>query len=285
MEQWIVVFLQSIGIFLLVFLFVKLMGKRQPARMIPFMFVTYVVIGMLAALISIGFVPLTFGIIAIAVWALLPILVSYVALRSKFVHDFLFGKETVVIKHGKIMEENLEKVKYSPEELLQHLRTKNIFNTADVEFAVLEPTGEINAMLKADKTPLTPHHLGIKVAPQVEPQTVILDGSIMDEPLQTAGLNRRWLKEQLDKMGISPENVFIGQVDATGELIVDLFDDAIQIPKPQVKEMLYASLEQAQANLYSFSLDTEDEQAKKTYQEDAAKLEEVIEKLKPYLLR
>ena len=99
------------------------------------------------------------------------------------------------------MEDNLFRARLSGEELLRELRSKNAFNLSDVEFAVMETTGDIIVLLKSDRKPVTPHDLEQKVAPQTEPQTVILDGNMLDEPLANMGLNREWLKMQLEKLG------------------------------------------------------------------------------------
>ena len=168
---------------------------------------------------------------------------------------------------------------------MRELRSKNAFNLSDVEFAVMETTGDINVLLKSDRKPVTPHDLEAKVAPQTEPQTVILDGNILDEPLAIMGLNREWLKLQLEKLGVSLINVFIGQVDSYGDLYLDLFDDAVQLPQPKVKEMLYANLMKVQADLMTFALETQNQDAKTMYSNNASKLKQVLEKLKPYLLR
>lgn len=284
MPESLIILLQSLGIFLGVLLFTKLIGKKQLAQITPFNAVVYFVIGIIAAVISLNMVRIELALIALGVWVLLPIGVTFLALRYKWVHDLIEGKETVFIKHGKVMEDNMQKERYTPEELLRQLRAKNIFNVADVEFAVLEPTGVINAMLKAKKQPMTPQDLGEKVPAQVEPQSIILDGKIMDEPLATLGLNRQWLETELDKMGISPENIFLGQVNSFGELYVDLFDDAIQLPKPKVRELLYATLEKTKADLYTFALDTKDTKVKEVYYKDAEKMEQLLIKLRPYLL-
>ncbi len=66
---------------------------------------------------------------------------------------------------------------------------------------------------------------------------------------------------------------------------MDLFDDLVQVPKTQVKEMLYASIQKSQADLMSFSLETENEEAKSMYLKDADNLEKIMKKLEPYLLR
>lgn len=76
----------------------------------------------------------------------------------------LSRKSTVLIKDGKILEDNLKKEKYTSDELLELLRGKDAFSVADVEFAVLEPSGELNVLLKKDRQPLTAKDIGLKVA-------------------------------------------------------------------------------------------------------------------------
>ncbi len=286
MKDWIEILLRSTTLFFLVLILVRIMGKRQIARMTPFHFVSYSVIAILAALISANIIKnIVFGFISLGVWVLFSIALDYLSLRSKLIHDLVNGRETILVKQGKVMEESLKQLRFTGEELLKELRFKNVFNLADVEFAVMESTGEMNVLLKSDKKPVTPYDLGEKVSPRSAPQTVILDGNIIDESLSTMGLNQRWLNTQLEGIGVSLDNVFIGQVDSSGDLYIDLFDDSIQIPEPKVKEMLYANLEKSQADLLSFSLETENKQAKSMYAADAGKLQKILEKLEPYLLR
>ncbi|ABR50306.1 protein of unknown function DUF421 [Alkaliphilus metalliredigens QYMF] len=286
MEEWIEIVLRSVGLFLFTFVLIRLMGKRQIVRMTPFHFIGYGVIMIVAALASTKVIPnIVMGIVAMIIWGGLIIAIEYVSLKSKSLHHWVYGKETVLIKNGKIMEENLKQLRVTGEELLSSLRSKDAFNVADVEFAVMESSGEVNMILKSDKVPITPFHLEQQVAPQKPPQTVILDGNILDEPLSNLGLNRGWLMEQLEKDGISVDNIFVGQVNGSGELYMDLFDDSIQMKPPQVKQMLYAGLEKSQADLSKFSLDTKEEEAKRVYQKNATDLEEMMKKIRPYLLR
>ena len=286
MQAWIQILISSASLFFVSLILIRLMGKRNIARMTPFRFVSYIVISVIAALMSLNLIPnLAFGFIALGVWVLFPIALDYLSLKSKRLNDIINGKETVLIKHGKIMEENLLQTRLTGEELLRELRSKNAFNLADVEFAVMEDTGDINIFMKSHKKPVSSYDLGMKVAPTAEPQTVILDGNILNEPLFSLGFNTEWIGIQLETAGVSLDNVFIGQVDSSGDLYLDLFDDSVQIPQPKVKEMLYANFEKSQADLMSFALETENEAAKRMYSEHAEKLEHILEKLKPYLLR
>lgn len=286
MQIWTQTLFRSIALFILVLVILRIMGKRNIVRIPLYRYISYQVIGIISALISVNIITNpVIGFIAIGMWFILPMLMDYLSLKSKWLHDLINGKETVLIKHGKIMEANLIKTGFTGEELLRELRTKNIFSMADVEFAVMETTGEINAFLKSDKKPVTAHDLGVKTAPQAEPQTVILDGNILNEPLASLGLNKEWMSIQLESAGVSIDNVFVGQVDSSGDLYLDLFDDAVELPQPKVKELLYANLEKSQADLLTYALESQDEIAKAMYTKNAEKLKQLMKQLTPYLLR
>lgn len=285
MDSWLIILFNSIILFFLTFVITKYIKKKTLSRSTPFDLISYLVIAIIISLTSLNIINnIYFGLITLAVWVLLPIIFDYASMKSKYIYNIMHGKERVLVKNGKIMEDNLSKERITGQEFLEVMRSKKVFNLADVEFALMETTGDINVSLKADKKPITPHDLGQQVASKAEPQTVILDGNILNEGLTNAGLNHGWLKTQLEIKGVALENVFLGQVDSSGDLYVDLFDDMIQVPKTQVKEMLYATIQKTQADLMSFSLDCDNEDAKNMYSQNAKKLEYILGKLKPYLL-
>jgi uncharacterized membrane protein YcaP (DUF421 family) len=215
--------------------------------------------------------------------ALFPIALEWAALKSKIVRDFVQGKTRILIKEGKVLEDNLKKERMTTEELMEHLRLKDAFKVADVEFAVLEANGQVSVLLKKDNQPITPKHLGVKVAPEVPSETVIMDGTILDEPLSTIGLNRGWLMAELEKMGVTAENVYLGQVDSNQQLYLDLYDDKIQVPQPQTTQLLYVTLKKCQADLELYALSTKTASAKKMYEQQAKQLQQTIDDLTPLL--
>ncbi|MBW9152687.1 DUF421 domain-containing protein [Clostridium estertheticum] len=286
MNSWLIILFNSIILFFLTLVVTRFMKKRNLSKVTPFEFISYVVIALIVSLISLDIIAnIYFGLTALAVWSLMPIILDYASMKSKWIYNMINGKERVLIKDGKVMEDNLAKERMTGQEFLQELRSKKSFNLADVEFAVMETTGDINVSLKADKKPVTSYDLGIKVASRSEPQTVILDGNILNEGLTNSGLNRNWLETQLENKGVVLDNVFIAEVDSSGDLYLDLFDDVIQVPKSQNKEMLYASIQKSQADLMTFALETKNESAKSMYLRNAGELDKVMKKLEPYLLR
>lgn len=286
MQEWLIVSLRTILTIVVLFFMTKLLGKRQVSQLSLFEYITGITIGSLAATIPIemdgGW---HLGLISLVVWVLFSLGIEFLTIKSKKARNLLDGKSTVLIKDGKILEENLKKERLTTEELMEQLRSKDVFRVADVEFALIESSGEVNVLLTKENQPLTASHLGIKVAPDQEPQAVIMDGNIMDEPLSTIGLNRRWLDTELEKVGVTVENVFLGQVDSYGQLYVDLYDDQIIVPKSQNKATLFATLKKCQADLEMFSLSTDDLLGKQMYEQCSNSLEQVINDVRPTLTR
>lgn len=223
------------------------------------------------------------GLIALIVWVAFSLGIEFLQIKSKKARDFIDFKSTVLIKDGKILEGNMKKERLTTDELLEELRKKDVFKLADVEFAIMESDGAINVLLTRENQALTPKDMGIKVAPEKESQAVIMDGKILDEPLDTLNLSRGWLQGQLEKQGLTAENVYLGQVDSYGELTVDLYADKVQVPKPQDKPQLYALLKKCEADLELFSLSTNNKEAKQMYEECSGKLQTLLQSLKPYI--
>ncbi|MBW4080801.1 DUF421 domain-containing protein [Paenibacillus sp. S150] len=284
MPEWLEVIWRTVFAVVVLFFLTKLLGKRQVSQLSFFEYITGITVGSLAAYISLD-TDKTWhlGLIALVVWVAFSLGIEFLQLKSKKARDFIDFKSTVLIKDGKILEDNMKKERLSTDELLEELRKKDIFKVADVEFAIMESDGAINVMLTRENQPLTPKHLGVKVAPEQVTQAVIMDGEIMDEPLDALGLTRSWLQGKLEKLNLTADNVFLGQVDSYGELTVDLYADSVEVPQPQEKPQLYALLKKCEADLEMFSLSTDNKKAKKLYGQCSEQLQSLLQQLKPFI--
>ncbi|RAT95719.1 DUF421 domain-containing protein [Brevibacillus sp. Leaf182] len=286
MPDWLSILLRSIGAVAYLFLLTKIIGKRQIKQLTYIEYIVGISIGSIAAFMATEMDgPVYHSLIAMGIFALFPYLMEWLSLKSKVLRDLFEGKSTVLIKEGKILEDNLKKERLTAEDLMEQLRIKNVFRVADVEFALMETSGEVSVLLKSESQPVTPKHLELTVAPTEENQVVIMDGVIMDEPLATAGLNRRWVRTELQKAGVALENVFLGQVDKGGELYLDLYDDKLMVPGAQAMKLAFATLKKCQADLELYALNTKNEQMKRTYQTDSEQLQEIIDQVKPFMIR
>lgn len=286
MPIWLEIIIRTLSAAVVLFIMTRLLGKRQLSQLTFFEYITGITIGDLAAYLSINHEQDWYiGIVAMATWFLVSIGIEFLQMKSKKSRDWIDSKGTILIKDGKILEDNLMKEKLTNEELLEQLRRKSIFKVSQVQYAVIEPDGEVNVLLKDEYQPITPAQLGIKIPTESEPQAVILDGKIMDEPLATAGFSRQWLNTELEKQGVALDNVFLGQVDGYGQLYIDLYDDQIQIPQPQEKPMLLATLKKCEADLELFALSTENETSKQIYTTCSEQLQRVINDIRQLLIQ
>ncbi|MFB6362984.1 DUF421 domain-containing protein [Paenibacillus elgii] len=286
MQDWIHIVFRAISTIAILFLMTRILGKKQISQLTFFEYITGITLGEVAGFMSTD-VEANYlnGFIALFLWFAVPLLLEMLTLKSKRLRDWFEGKGTVFIKEGKILENNLKKERYTADELLEQLRAKNVFNVADVEFAMLEPSGEVSVLLKKENQPLTAKHLGIKTAPERESQAVIIDGNMMDEPLATAGLSREWLLTELEKIGVTLENVFMGQVDAYGGLHVDLYDDMLLVPDDVSKPLLFATLKKCEADLSLYALAVKNEGAKRVYERCVEQMKRILEQAEPLLKR
>ena len=268
----------KIFLFLVILFFItKVLGKKQLTELSFFEYVTGITIGSIAGEVIMGLDGSIWnGVISVLIFGAVPFIVGLISLKSKRFRDYVEGKGTIFIKDGKVMEDNLKKERYTADELLELLRRKYVFQVADVEFAVLEPKGDLSVLLKKENRPVTPKDIGLKSPTEKEPQTVIMDGVVLGEPLSTAGKNRRWLETELGKLNVSIENVYLAQVDTYGQLAVDLFDDKIKVASPQEKPLLLAMIKKCQADLELFCLATESEEAKQMYSKNSEKLQKSL---------
>ncbi|MBX9973802.1 DUF421 domain-containing protein [Cytobacillus firmus] len=284
MPEWLLIGARSILFAGVLFAITKLIGKKQISELSFFEYVSGITIGSIAGEIIMGLDNhWASGILSILIFGLVTLFADILSLKSKSFRDFFEGKGTIFIKDGKILEDNLKKERYSIDDLSSLLRQKNVFKTADVEFAVLEPRGDLSIMLKKENQPLTPKDLQLNLPQEKEPQTVIMDGEILNDPLAESGKTRKWLDMEIEKLGLTIDNIFLGQIDSYGELTVDIFDDSLKVPAPQQRPLLMAMIKKCAADLEVFSLQTDSKKAQEMYEKNTQKLNQIIQKLSPYL--
>ena len=223
----LVVIIRSIITFFVLLVLVRLMGKQQVAQLTFFDYVVGITIGSMASTLSVQVNENLLSTLAgLSTWAALAILLAYLSMHSVKLRKLVDGEPTVVIKNGKILEDNLKGIRIPIEELLSELRTMGAFNISDVQSALFEPGGKISVQKKFQKQPVTPGDLNISPQYQGLPITLVLDGVLMEESLRSLKLTKAWLHYQLKKQNIGDvSEVSLAQLDTQGNLYVDLQGD------------------------------------------------------------
>lgn len=224
MSNEIIILFRSIIAFALALIVARFLGRKLISQMTFFDFVVSVTLGTLTASVALGsdYLPAD-AITSIIVFALLAYFIGVLTISSIKAKKIFDSEPVVVIANGNINNENMEKIRYNVDSMLMHLRQKNVFNVADVEFAILEPDGKLSVELKSQKRPVTPSDINIPTKYEGLLTELVIDGNIMVENLNKANLNREWLDNELKNKGItSYENVFFAGLDTLGNMFISL---------------------------------------------------------------
>lgn len=143
-------FLLEIGfrvafIYLFAVLIMRFMGKRGNRSLSMFENVLIIALG--SAIGDSMFypkVPLVYACIVIVIIVGISRYIQYLQIRVKVVNTFLDGKPIILIKNGEIQISGLKASRIREEELYGMLRIGGVRNMGEVEFAILERTGDLS---------------------------------------------------------------------------------------------------------------------------------------------
>ena len=213
----LIIFIRSILLYIIVLVVMRLMGKREIGQLQPFELAISIMIADLAStpMADTG-IPITNGIIPILALLVMHLVISILNIKSIKAREILCGKPSILIYRGKIDEKNLKKERFTVNELEERLRGNNIVNIGDVEYAILETSGQITVIQKPNKRNTIPEDFGIEPEYEGIAYDLVVDGKVMYENLKVLNKDYNWLKKQVNKFGILPEQALLVTIDGKG---------------------------------------------------------------------
>ncbi|KAB2338686.1 DUF421 domain-containing protein [Cytobacillus depressus] len=214
MGDYSTVLLRTVLIYIVILLIFRLMGKKELGQLSVIDFVVSIMIAEMAVLaIEDIKKPIFTFVLPMILLMIIQITLSIATLKSKKFRDLMDGKPTIIINKGKIDEEAMRKHRYNFDDLLLQLRGKDIRNITDVEFAILETTGELSVFKKEKKKK------GNVTIP------VILDGVIQETTLEGMNKTNLWLRQELRKRGHTDINNISFCSYENGQFYIDFKDE------------------------------------------------------------
>lgn len=247
-DIWDIV-LRTVITYFVVFIVMRIMGKREIGKLSIFDLVISVMIAEIAVIvISEPTKHMLHAIAPMLTLLAIQVITSIIILKFRGLRLLFDGKPTIVIAKGKLNREAMRKSRYNLDDLMVQLREQSIASVADVEFAILEPSGKLSVIQKeqparasagAARASDESTDKGENTVPfppkyrfEMLPIPLIMDGKVQDENLEKIGKNRFWLKNELRAKKISDfKDVFLCTIDHRGRLFVD----SDRKPKPGPK--------------------------------------------------
>jgi uncharacterized membrane protein YcaP (DUF421 family) len=230
MDEGLVVIVRALIGFFSLLIFARIIGKEQISQLNFFDYVLGITIGSIAATLTTDLSSKAWPHwIGLLTWCALGYLMEIISTKWRYAAKYLEGEPAIVIMNGKIMENVLRKMKYRISEVLELLRNKGVFDVTQVDFAIIEPNGQISILLKPEHQPLTPKDMKIAVSPAGISTELVYDGMIIEENLRQLNKDKPWLLKELKKQGIHDiSEVFLVTLNPAGSLYVDRYDDHLK---------------------------------------------------------
>ena len=216
-------FFRTIILYLLLIVGLRLTGKRQIGELEPIELVLTMLLSDLASVPMQDFdSPLINGVVPILTLLALTTLLSYISFRSGRFRSLICGEPAIVVRCGRLQQRAMRHNRMTVDELMEELRGQGVTNLKDVKYAVLETSGQLSVLLRANVQPATPKQMGLKVDDDVFLPVIIIDnGRLMGKNLQKMGLDDKWLQKQLKAhKAHRVQDVFLMTVDRGGSVVL-----------------------------------------------------------------
>jgi len=230
LNEGLVVLVRSIIGFFTLLIFAKILGKQQISQLAFFDYVLGITIGSIAASLATDLSSRAWPHwIGLLTWAALGYLMEFITMKWRYAAKYIEGEPTIVIMNGKIMEDALKKMQFRVSDIMELLRNKDVFDLSQVDFAIIEPNGQLSVLKKPEYEPLTAKDMKITKKSSGISTELIYDGILIEENLKQLNKDKKWLINQLKSKGIKDvSEVFLATLNPAGSFYVDRYEDHIK---------------------------------------------------------
>ncbi len=178
----------------------RVMGKREVGQLgIIDLIVSILIAELVAMSIEKLDQSILYTVLPIAVLVILELTLGFITLKSRTFNRLFGGKPSIIIKDGKVIYKNLVSQRYSLDDLLIELRKKGLTSLEDVEYAFLEPNGNLSLF------PYKP----LKIKSSL-PLPVIVEGVMQKDNLKFIDKTEEWLDKILLNNNLVLKDIFYG---------------------------------------------------------------------------
>ncbi|WP_332697307.1 DUF421 domain-containing protein [Halalkalibacter lacteus] len=185
----IIILLRTIVVFIIILTFFRFMGKKELGELSLLDIIVSLMIAELAVIaIEDPEVSMARGLAPIFLLIFIQMTLTTISLKNQKFRDLIEGRPIMIIENGKLNQTNMRKQRYNLDDVLFQLREKGISDIREVDFAILERSGNLSIFTKDENSSLFTLPL-------------IQDGVIQDDHLIIIRKTKEWLLSELGKKG------------------------------------------------------------------------------------
>lgn len=202
--------IRTIILYIFIIIALRIMGKRQLSEMQTSELVITLLISDIAVIpMSNTSQPLLSGIVPILILISLEIVFSVLMLKSGRFRKIVCGSPEMIIKDGKLLQNQMRRLRLTTEDLCVQLRQQGIFSIEDVQYCIVETNGDISVLEKPEKRTPSAEDMNIVIPDNGIEAVVINDSRYLSNSIMLCNLTHEWVEETLKKNSIDIKDVFI----------------------------------------------------------------------------
>lgn len=212
-DKMLIVFFRALILYAIVFLVIRLMGKRELSKVQPFELAIIILIADLAsAPMSSRAISIFDGIIPIITLLIAYIIFTIIIQTSNKAQDVVCGTISPIIKDGKILEDEFKRLQYTIPDLMSQLRECNVFQIQDVKYAIVETNGNLSVIKYSDNI-------------NQLPLNIIEDGKISDINIKILNIEKSEVEKLVKKENLKVEEILVGTLDSNSKFKYQLKEE------------------------------------------------------------
>lgn len=216
-----IVFFRAVLLYFIIIFSIRLMGKRQIGELQPSELVVTILMSNIATLpVEDISIPMIMGVVPIFTLVSLDVIVSHLSMKFRGLRRIVSGSPQIVISDGKIDQQVMKNLRFTADDLMESLRSVQIFDINEVQLAIVETTGKISVCQKKQFQPVNCNDLDIAAEDENPPVVVINDGKLSPAAVKFIGYDMQWLEKILDKEGKHYKDIFIMTADSSGKYTI-----------------------------------------------------------------
>jgi uncharacterized membrane protein YcaP (DUF421 family) len=216
-------FLRAVFLDLFVLLILRLTGKRQVSDLQPYdLLMTLIIADLASTAIADTDIPLLYSVVPILALYLVQQALAKLCLKFSPVRRLVCGTPQLLILDGVLQEKVMRRTNYTVRDLLDSLRSKDIFEVGEVAYAILETNGTVSVLEKAAFQKPNKRELNLEPGSAALSHLLILEGKIQKSGLSTLHLTKADVETMLKEHGLALRNIFFAQMNGDGELHIQL---------------------------------------------------------------
>ena len=205
------IILRTTTMFFLVMFALRIMGKKNLGEFQPSDFVSTMLISNLTSIvIEAPELPILYSVVPILLIMCYEIFTSVFTKKNENLAKIAYGSPKIIIEKGIINQQVMKTLRFTVDDLLTAIRSKDIFYLEEVNLAVVETNGSVSVYPDPSAT------TNIDKA-DIPPFSIIVDGKTRFNNLSYVHSSEEKVNQILAKENVDIENILLMMIDGNGK--------------------------------------------------------------------